>query len=164
MARRASPGRHDAVADALHSAAIHLLRAVRAADTDTGLGPARLSALSVLVFAGPQRLTRLAAMEQVRPPTMTKVVAGLEGAGLARKRADPDDARAVCIEATARGRALLIEGRRRRVALLAYGLAGLTPAERRLMARAAVLLEQVAAGLSPVREAGAVTRESSRPS
>jgi DNA-binding MarR family transcriptional regulator len=147
MARRASPGRHDAVADALHSAAIHLLRAVRAADTDTGLGPARLSALSVLVFAGPQRLTRLAAMEQVRPPTMTKVVAGLEGAGLARKRPDPDDARAVRIEATARGRALLLEGRQRRVARLAGGLAHLAPSDLDVLAHAAAVMERVAGRL-----------------
>ena len=69
------------VADALHSAAIHLLRGVRKEDERTGVGPARLSALSVLVFAGPMRLTELARTEQVKPPTMTKVVAGLEVCG-----------------------------------------------------------------------------------
>lgn len=142
MVRHASPVRRRAVAAALHSAAIHLLRAVREADAGTGLGPARLSALSVLVFAGPQRLTRLAAMEQVRPPTMSKVVAGLEAAGLARKRGDPDDARAVRIEATPRGRALLLEGRRRRVRRLAGGLAHLRPSDLDLLGRAAVLVEE----------------------
>ena len=81
MAQRASANPKSAVADALHSAAIHLLRGVRQEDVSTGIGPARLSALSVLVFAGPQRLTELARIEQVRPPTMTKVIAGLEGAG-----------------------------------------------------------------------------------
>src|SRR6266478_3924169 len=114
MASRTSRSHRTAVADALHSAAIHLLRGVRKEDARTGVGPARLSALSVLVFAGPMRLTELAVIEQVRPPTMTRVIAGLEAAGLVRRRDDADDARAVRLEATARGTALLQEGRRRR--------------------------------------------------
>ncbi len=80
MASSTSRNRRLAVADAVHSAAIHLLRGVRKEDERTGVGPARLSALSVLVFAGPMRLTELARIEQVKPPTMTKVIAGLEAA------------------------------------------------------------------------------------
>lgn len=147
MAAPASRARREAVADALHSASIHLLRAVRAVDPDTGLGPARLSALSVLVFGGPQRLTRLAGLEQVRPPTMTKVVSALEDAGLARRRADPDDARAIQVEATARGRSLLLEGRRRRVSRLAGGLAHLSPGDLDVLAHAAAVMERVAGRL-----------------
>jgi DNA-binding MarR family transcriptional regulator len=64
-----------AAADRLHSAAIHLLRRVRQQDTASGVGPAQLSALSVLVFAGPKTLGDLAAAEQVKPPTMSRVVA-----------------------------------------------------------------------------------------
>ena len=100
MASRTSRNHRTAVADALHSAAIHLLRGVRKEDERTGVGPARLSALSVLVFAGPMRLTELAGIEQVKPPTMTKVIAGLEAGGLVRRRADAQDARAVRLEAT----------------------------------------------------------------
>ena len=62
------------VADRLHSAAIHLLRRVRQQDVATGEGPARLSALSVLVFGGPKTLGELAAAEQVKPPTMSRIV------------------------------------------------------------------------------------------
>ena len=62
------------VADRLHSAAIHLLRRVRKQDTVLAEAPARLSALSVLVFAGPMTLGQLAAAEQVKPPTMTRIV------------------------------------------------------------------------------------------
>ena len=40
-------------ADRLHSAAIHLLRRVSREDAGSGVSPPRLSALSVLVFAGP---------------------------------------------------------------------------------------------------------------
>ncbi len=67
-----------AAADRLHSAAIHLLRRVRLQDAAAGVGPAQLSALSVLVFAGPKALGELAAAEQVKPPTMSRVVAGLK--------------------------------------------------------------------------------------
>src|SRR2546422_3455480 len=66
------------VADRLHSAAIHLLRHVRKQDVATREAPARLSALSVLVFGGPVTLGQLAAAEQVKPPTMTRIVTGLE--------------------------------------------------------------------------------------
>src|SRR6187431_1578813 len=129
MAAPTAPADETAVADALHSATIHLLRGVRKEDLRTGVGPARLSALSVLVFAGPMRLTRLAGIEQVKPPTMTKIIAGLAASGLVRRRADAKDARAVRLEATPRGARLLQEGRRRRVKRLATALESLTPEE-----------------------------------
>src|SRR5207248_3290120 len=115
MVRGTSADRRRAIADALHSAAIRVLRRVREEDEQSGVGPARLSALSVLVFGGPLRLTDLARLEQVKPPTMTKVIAGLESAGLVRRRADSADARAVRLQATPRGSKLLQDGRRRRV-------------------------------------------------
>jgi DNA-binding MarR family transcriptional regulator len=145
MASRTSTNQRTAVADALHSAAIHLLRGVRKEDERTGVGPARLSALSVLVFAGPMRLTELARIEQVKPPTMTKVVAGLEAAGLVRRRADAEDARAVRLEATARGTKLLQEGRRLRVDRLAAALQTLAFDELDVLARAAAIVERVSA-------------------
>lgn len=145
MESRASTNQTSAVADALHSAAIHLLRGVRKEDERTGVGPARLSALSVLVFAGPLRLTELARIEQVKPPTMTKVIAGLEAAGLVRRRNDVEDARAVRLEATARGTRLLQEGRRRRVERLASALQALAPDELDVLARAAAIVERISA-------------------
>src|SRR5438132_846212 len=143
MASRTSRNHRTVVADALHSAAIHLLRGVRKEDERTGVGPARLSALSVLVFAGPMRLTQLAGIEQVKPPTMTKVIGGLETAGLVRRRADAEDARAVRLEATPRGTRLLQEGRRRRVERLTNALQPLTSEEVDVLARAAAILERV---------------------
>src|SRR3990170_5529683 len=137
MASRASTNHRTMVADALHSATIHLLRGVRKEDERTGVGPARLSALSVLVFAGPMRLTRLAGIEQVKPPTMTKVIAGLEAAGLVRRRPDAEDARAIRLEATRRGVKLLQEGRQRRVERLSAALESLTLEEVDVLARAA---------------------------
>jgi DNA-binding MarR family transcriptional regulator len=142
MAARTSTNRKT-VADALHSAAIHLLRGIREEDERTGIGPARLSALSVLVFGGPMRLTDLARLEQVKPPTMTKVIAGLEGGGLVKRQVDSQDARAVKLEATARGIRLLQEGRRRRVRRLTAALQALTLDEVDVLARAAGIIERV---------------------
>src|SRR5207302_8431945 len=81
------------VADGLHSAAIHLLRRVRKQDIASGEGPARLSALSVLVFGGPKTLGELAAAEQVKPPTMSRIVTGLARSRLVKVTADPEDGR-----------------------------------------------------------------------
>ena len=93
-----------AVADRLHSAAIHLLRRVRAPDKQSGISPARLSALSVLVFAGPRTLSQLAAAEQVRPPTMSVIGKALEGDGLVARQPSKEDARAVILRPTAKGK------------------------------------------------------------
>src|SRR5271154_7009501 len=106
------------IADRLHSAAIHLLRRLRVRDRESGIGPAQLSALSVLVFGGPRSLGELADAEQVRPPTMSRIVAGLERAGLVRRCAT-EDGRRVRLEASAAGTKILQEGRRRRVESLA---------------------------------------------
>ena len=144
-ARRARPSPTE-LADRLHSAAIHLLRSVRREDTATGLSGPRLSALSVIVFGGgPVTLGQLAAAEQVRPPTMTRLVNALEAERLVSREPDPGDARITRIRATAKGRALLEAGRARRVAALARPLAALTADEQAVLARAAALIEQMAA-------------------
>lgn len=135
-----SPDKVLALADRLHSAAVRLLRAVRTGDVATGLSAPRLSALSVLAFAGPQSLSALAKIEQVSAPTMSKLVAELETAGLALKRADRADRRGVRIEITARGRALLEKGRQQRLALLRGRLARLSRAEQDKLAAAAELM------------------------
>jgi DNA-binding MarR family transcriptional regulator len=136
---------HD-VADRLHGAAIRLLRAVRVADAETGVSAPRLSALSVLVFGGPQSLTGLARAEQVTAPTMSKLVADLEAEGLVVKRPDEADRRGVRIEATAKGRAVMEQGRRRRLDLLRKRVARLTAAERARLEEAAALMLRLAAG------------------
>ena len=93
-----------ALADRLHSAAIHLLRGVRREDAEAGLPPAQLSALSVLVFGGPATVGRLAEIEQVRSPTMTRIVTALVAADLVTREPHPDDARSNVITATEAGR------------------------------------------------------------
>jgi DNA-binding MarR family transcriptional regulator len=129
-------------ADRLHSAAIHLLRRLRVRDRESGVGPAQLSALSVLVFGGPRSLGELADAEQVRPPTMSRIVAGLERAGLVRRHAT-EDGRRVRLEASAKGTKILQEGRQRRVESLAKALALLSEKELRQLGDLTVLLQQV---------------------
>ncbi|HEY7511604.1 MAG TPA: MarR family transcriptional regulator [Vicinamibacteria bacterium] len=138
-----APGRR-AVADRLHAAAIHLLRGLRRQDARTGVGPARLSALSVLVFAGPMSLARLAAAEQVTPPTMSRIVQALAAAGLVAREPDARDRRRVVLAATRAGRRVMHRGRRRRVAALAARLRALSPPEVVRLAEAAALIERVA--------------------
>lgn len=133
-------------ADRLHSAALHLLRWVRAVDTASGLSAPRLSVLSVLVFGGPRTVGELAAAEQVRPPTITRLVQALEREGLVRRTGDRRDGRIQRIHATARGRTLLQAGRQRRIDRLASGLERLSPDERAVLDRAAVLLTRVVRG------------------
>jgi DNA-binding MarR family transcriptional regulator len=143
--RHASPAgdASERLADALHSAAIHLLRRLRREDAATGLSPARLSALSVVVFGGPIRISELARAEQVRTPTMTPIVAALESDGLIVRDADPEDARAAILRATARGRTLMAQGRARRVAALARELRRLPAGDREVLRHAAVLLQNL---------------------
>jgi DNA-binding MarR family transcriptional regulator len=131
------------IADRLHSAAIHLLRRVRQQDTATGEGPARLSALSVLVFGGPMTLGQLAAAEQVKPPTMTRIVNALEDGGLAKRVADTGDARRVQIRATPKGMHLLQAARERRIGYLADHLGTLSEHERSTLGQAVESLEKV---------------------
>ncbi len=127
--KRFAGGETFEAANRLHSAAIHLLRRLRVRDRESGVGPAQLSALSVLVFGGPRSLGELADAEQVRPPTMSRIVAGLERAGLVRRHAT-EDGRRVRLKATAKGTRMLQEGRRRRVESLAQALSFLSSEDR----------------------------------
>src|SRR5580704_4882649 len=130
------------IADRLHSLAIHLLRRLRVRDLTSGVGPAQLSALSVLVFGGPKSLGDLAEAEQVRPPTMSRVVANLERDGLVRRLATQDKRR-MRLKATARGTKILQDGRKRRVELLANAIGSLPKKERQQLREMAELLQQV---------------------
>lgn len=137
-------GSADAVADRLHSAAIHLLRRLRREDDASGLSAPRLSALSVLVFGGPKTIGALATAEQVRVPTMSRLVAQLEEAGLLVKTPHETDGRVIHVEATPAAHALLHAGRRRRVAALSADVARMTADERRTLLDAIPLLEKLA--------------------
>jgi DNA-binding MarR family transcriptional regulator len=129
-------------ADRFHSAAIHALRHVRRADPASGLSAARLSAMSVLVFGGPRTLGELAAAEQVRPATMSRIVRALEDDGYVRRERDAADGRVSRIRATPKGERVLWQGRRRRVENLAALLDRLNVKEVARVREAAELVER----------------------
>jgi DNA-binding MarR family transcriptional regulator len=133
------------LADRLHSVAIHLLRRVRRVDSAIGISPAELSALSVVVFGGPLALGELAAAEQVRPPSMTRIVKSLAAAELITRAAEEADRRVARIRATRKGDHLIKKGRSARVALLAEWLKAVSPDERKTLDRASQILERVLA-------------------
>jgi DNA-binding MarR family transcriptional regulator len=147
-----------AVAQELHSAAIRLLRSVRREDLATGMSPARLSVLSVLVFGGARTLGELAAIEQVKPPTMTRLVRSLERDGFVRCDPDPDDGRVVRVNPTSAGTELLHEGRRRRVDALAGMLEPLDARALANVAAAAGSLSELFRNAPAAAPAGAPTR------
>jgi len=128
------------LADALHSAAIHLLRRVRKEDRGSGVGPAQLSALSVLVFGGRMSLGDLAAAEQVKPPTMVRIVHALTEEGLATVEPGKHDRRKIVISATVPGRELMLRARKRRVGALAELIASISPNEQAKLRDAVTVL------------------------
>ena len=131
------------LADRLHSVAIHLLRRVRRVDAATGIRPAELSALSVVVFGGPLTLGDLAAAEQVRPPSMTRIVKALESEGLITRAPDESDRRVAWLRATPKGEQIMRQGRSARVALLAEWLRPLARKDRSTLSEAGRILERV---------------------
>ena len=135
------------LADQLHSAAIHLLRQLRKEDDASGLSAPRLSALSVVVFGGPLTLGDLARAEQVKPPTMTRIVTGLEKDGLVKRRDDPNDGRRTHIAATPKGQRILAAGRARRVERLAGAVGRLDRKELAELRRGVQLVRAVVEGM-----------------
>lgn len=133
------------LANRLNSAAIHLLRRISRDDGVDGVTGARLSALSVLVYGGPQSLGALARREGVATPTMTRIVDALVRDGLVERSAVEGDRRSVRLTVTDTGRALMERGRARRIERLAGELAGVEPERLAHLARALDLLEQLEA-------------------
>lgn len=132
-------------ANALHSLSVHLLRRAREADRDSGLSPERLSLLSVLAYAGGQSVSRLAELEQVSAPAISRIVSSLEELGFAKRTRSENDARSVKVEATARGRRLMEKGRQRRLELIAAELSRLGSRDLALLSKAGSVLEKLEA-------------------
>ncbi|HWA89548.1 MAG TPA: MarR family transcriptional regulator [Rhizomicrobium sp.] len=137
-----SQDRVEHAAEAIHGAAIRLLRSLRQVDNASGIPGAQLSALSVLVYAGPKTLGALAEAEQVKPPTMSQTVAQLEAQGLVTRR--PLDRRSMLIAVTEKGRKLMEAGSRRRLALLTDALEGLPASKLAVLEEAALIMSAAA--------------------
>jgi DNA-binding MarR family transcriptional regulator len=109
----------------------------------TGLSASLLSALTTVERKGPMTIGTLADAEQVKPPTMTKVVASLVEQGLVTREPDPLDGRVAWVMATPEGRSLLRRTRRRSDAYLATRLRSLDREELLVLERASRLLERL---------------------
>jgi len=102
--------------------------------------------LSVMARLEDTALTprKLAEIERVSPPSMTRTVAALVGDGLVTRQDDPMDGRQVFISLTARGLLLLQETRRKRDAWMATRLKGISADDREVLVRASAILTRLA--------------------
>ncbi|MFG2006495.1 MarR family transcriptional regulator [Spirillospora sp. NPDC048911] len=124
------------------------LRRLRPVPTEGDGGPGPLSLTQFAALAALERhrtMTprELADHEKVQPPSMTRVIAFLEGRGLVERSPHPTDGRQVVLSATAAGRDLLAEERRRKEAWLSQRLSELTPEERVILRKAAPILDKL---------------------
>src|SRR3954447_13792215 len=108
-----------ALASELRTTVMRLARRLRSQRTDESLSLSQIAALGTLFRAGPITPGELAAQERVQPPSMTRLLASLEGAGLVTKTGHPDDRRQVLVEISPAGREIIEADRKRRDAWLA---------------------------------------------
>jgi DNA-binding MarR family transcriptional regulator len=108
-----------------------------------GITPSQLSALAVIDRRGPLTLGELAAIEQVQPPSVSRIVGALEGEGLVEREVDDRDRRAVLVRVTPAAHDQLEAIRRERNAWLASRLATLDADERALVRAAVPVLERL---------------------
>jgi DNA-binding MarR family transcriptional regulator len=134
------------VGRSLHSNAIHLLRNVRTEDSAMGIGPAQASALSVVVFGGPLSLNELAAAEQVKAPTMSRIVEALVRERLVKREANKQDRRSITIYSTEKGTRIMHEGRNRRERRLIKLLSRLDSTEVKCLSDASAILSEILGG------------------
>jgi DNA-binding MarR family transcriptional regulator len=130
------------VVERFHHAAIRLLRALRAVDEAGGFSGPRASALSVLVFRGPQSLAGLAAAEGVKPPTMSRLVKAMRAQGLVEAESSARDQRQITIRASARGKRRMLAARERRLAAIVKMIEGASPAEAAALRAVTDMLER----------------------
>jgi DNA-binding MarR family transcriptional regulator len=107
------------------------------------LSPSQTTALATIDRHGPLTPSELALRERIQRPTVTRIVARLEEAGLVRRTRDPQDGRSSLVALTPAGRELLARGRTRKDAYLARRLRELDGEERATLQRAAAILERL---------------------
>lgn len=137
-----SKSNYTEVAEKLHSVAVHLLRNAKKHDQESGLTPERLSLLSILVYVGPQTINRLADMEQVSAPAITRTVKSLEKQGYVIKSRSKTDQRVVYVAPTRKSQQLLDETRRKRVERIEYLLEGAADEDLKQLKAAITILEK----------------------
>ena len=133
-----------ALAGALRPSVMRLARRLRQMrDDSVDLNSNQLSAMAVLLNSGDLLMGELAAAEKMQPPSMTRIVNGLEARGFVARRPHPDDRRQCLVTLSGEGRKLLLANRRRRDEWLAIRIAQLAPGEREVLREAIEILEKV---------------------
>ena len=133
-----------ALASALRLSVMRLARRMRAQRADTSLTLSQLAALATLERHGALTPGELAAHEKVQPPSMTRLLAVLEGQDLVRREPHATDGRQSVVTIAPAGAALLREDRRRRDAWLSQRLRALDEEELAVLRRAAGILDRLA--------------------
>jgi DNA-binding MarR family transcriptional regulator len=110
---------------------------------DNELSMNAMAVLGALYRKGDLTPSELAGHERVQPPSMTRTIRCLEGAGHVVRRPHDTDRRQVVVSLTARGRETVLADRRRRDEWLALRLRDLTPDERAVLRAAAPILEKL---------------------
>jgi DNA-binding MarR family transcriptional regulator len=141
----AAPGGEEELAARLRLAVMRLARRLRQ-QTVGDLSPTLISALATVERHGPLTLGRLAELEGVKRPSVTRIVAGLEEGGLVRSEVGADDRRVRRVSVTPAGRRLLQRSRTRKTAYLARHLRELSREEAAALAAAADALERLLEG------------------
>ena len=131
------------LASTLRVSVMRLSRRLRAERLQTDLSLNQLATLGTLDRHGSLTPRELAAHERVQPPSMTRVLAGLEERGLILRTPHQSDGRQHLVSLTADARTLLKEDRRKREAWLAQRLAELTQEERDVLRAAAPVIERL---------------------
>jgi DNA-binding MarR family transcriptional regulator len=131
------------LASTLRVSVMRLSRRLRAERLQTDLSLNQLATLGTLDRHGPLTPRELAEHEKVQPPSMTRVLAGLEERGLILRTPHASDGRQHLVSLTADARTLLKEDRRKREAWLAQRLAELTQEERDVLRAAAPVIERL---------------------
>jgi DNA-binding MarR family transcriptional regulator len=134
-----------ALAARLRLAVTRLARRLRK-EAEPGITPTMLAALSSIGSAERLTMSDLCSVEQVQPPTMTRVVAAMVEAGLVVRDPDPDDGRVTWVRLTPEGKRLLERSRRRKEEFLGRGLRSLEPRELAVLEEAAGILERLTEG------------------
>ncbi len=132
------------LASALRVSVMRFARRLRNEREDTSLTLTQLSTMGTLARRGPITLGELAAAERIQPPSMTRIVSGLEALGLVDREPDANDRRLVIVRLSDKGKAMLAADRRRRDAWLNQRLRELTADEREALRRAVPILEKLA--------------------
>jgi DNA-binding MarR family transcriptional regulator len=128
------------LASVLRMAVARLNRRLRTERPADALPAGLVAVLATLDRLGPLTPGRLAAAENVRPPSMTRTVAQLEESGFVRRDPHPTDGRQVLLQLTEAGRTVLLADRRRRQAWFSDHLQALDPAAREVLRAAAPIL------------------------